>query len=265
MSHHDSGHSKQEHHHHILPVAMAVKIWAALMVLTFTTVFVAQFDFGSLNFIVAMAVATLKAVLVCLFFMGLKYDDKQNVVIFTTSFLFLAVFMILTFSDLFFRGDVMLKKDEAFFKAASGPAKFKKPWNSTPEIVAHGKALFEAQCVTCHGAEGKGNGLAAAALNPKPRNFTAADGWKNGRKPSVIVGTLTKGLNAMPSFAALPLEDRWSLAHYVTNFGPNIDKDTPADLAKAGVDTSKDTLGAVESKSVPVEVIMERMAEDGKK
>ena len=32
--------------------------------------------------------------------------------------------------------------------------------------------FFSGQCATCHGADGKGKGPAAAALNPKPRDFT---------------------------------------------------------------------------------------------
>jgi mono/diheme cytochrome c family protein len=35
-----------------------------------------------------------------------------------------------------------------------------------------GKAIFTQNCVMCHGAAGKGDGPAAAGLNPKPANFT---------------------------------------------------------------------------------------------
>lgn len=35
-----------------------------------------------------------------------------------------------------------------------------------------GKAKYEANCVGCHGATGKGDGSAAAALNPKPQDHT---------------------------------------------------------------------------------------------
>jgi mono/diheme cytochrome c family protein len=34
------------------------------------------------------------------------------------------------------------------------------------------KELFEARCSPCHGMSGKGDGPAAAALNPKPRDYT---------------------------------------------------------------------------------------------
>lgn len=39
---------------------------------------------------------------------------------------------------------------------------------------AAGKAKYDQLCATCHGATGKGDGAAAAALNPKPRNFQDA-------------------------------------------------------------------------------------------
>jgi mono/diheme cytochrome c family protein len=38
--------------------------------------------------------------------------------------------------------------------------------------LADGKKTFEANCLMCHGATGKGDGAAAAALKPKPRDFT---------------------------------------------------------------------------------------------
>lgn len=38
--------------------------------------------------------------------------------------------------------------------------------------AAAGKIKYDALCVACHGATGKGDGAASAALTPKPRNFT---------------------------------------------------------------------------------------------
>ena len=38
--------------------------------------------------------------------------------------------------------------------------------------AAKGKKVYDQYCVTCHGPSGKGDGQAAAALNPKPRDFT---------------------------------------------------------------------------------------------
>src|SRR5688500_2243500 len=64
----------------------------------------------------------------------------------------------------------------------SGPS---KPRTSGPEPGAAAKAsaddpdgqakeMFAMVCATCHGADGTGNGPAAASLNPKPRNYTDA-------------------------------------------------------------------------------------------
>lgn len=38
--------------------------------------------------------------------------------------------------------------------------------------VAAGKALYAQYCSACHGAQGKGNGPAAATMHPKPRDHT---------------------------------------------------------------------------------------------
>lgn len=38
--------------------------------------------------------------------------------------------------------------------------------------VVLGKIKYDQMCVSCHGAMGKGNGVAAAALNPKPRDLS---------------------------------------------------------------------------------------------
>ena len=41
--------------------------------------------------------------------------------------------------------------------------------------AAAGKPLFQANCSTCHGMGGKGDGPVGAVLNPPPRDFTTAD------------------------------------------------------------------------------------------
>ena len=84
------------------------------------------------------------------------------------------------------------------------------------ELIEKGKAVFTINCVACHGPKGAGDGAAAVALNPKPRNY-ATDTFKNGDKPENVFKTLGEGLTgtAMVSFAHLPETDRWALAYYV--------------------------------------------------
>lgn len=90
----------------------------------------------------------------------------------------------------------------------------------SPELVAAGKSEYAIQCQSCHGPEGKGNGPAGLALNPRPRNFTVPDGWKTGYKITDIYHTLSEGLGAvMPAFDVLSPEKRFALAHYVQSLG----------------------------------------------
>ena len=244
-----------QHHHHIVPDKTALTIGAALLVLTGVTVGMAYVHLGKLNMLAAFAVASVKAALVALYFMNLKYDKRENGVIFATSFLFLAIFIVLTSADLFFRGDVYTKGP--LLAATLGEAKFKKAWVSTPEVMNHGKELYAQQCVACHGAEGKGDGPAAGSLNPHPRNFHVTDGWKNGHKPSQIFKTLKEGIpgSAMASFASLPAEDRWALSHYVAAMNPQPQTDTDADLAAVGVKGGE--AAAEEQKSISIDSAIE--------
>ncbi len=52
----------------------------------------------------------------------------------------------------------------------------KSPFKPNPENISKGKAIFEGKgtCFTCHGKGGNGEGLAAAGMDPPPRNFTNA-------------------------------------------------------------------------------------------
>lgn len=68
-----------EHTHseekHITTYTTYIIIWLVLMVLTAATVYVSYLDFGQLNIVVAMVVASFKAAAVALFFMHLKFED----------------------------------------------------------------------------------------------------------------------------------------------------------------------------------------------
>ena len=65
-----------------MPLWLLAAVFAALLVLTCLTVAVAQVDLGNLNLYLAMAIATLKAALVVLFFMHLFWDRPFNAMMF---------------------------------------------------------------------------------------------------------------------------------------------------------------------------------------
>lgn len=256
----------ESHKHYILEPKVCFSVGLGLLFLTFITVWIAQFDFGPLNFTIAMLVATVKAMLVILYFMGLKYDSIDNRVIFGSSIIFGIIFIVLTSADLLFRGENVYVEDGKIFKDIQGAElKFNRFWIASDELMDHGKALYSTQCASCHGDAGKGDGPAAASLNPAPRNFTVASGWINGRKPSQVYKTLTEGVNSMPAFGSLPVDDRWALAHYILAFGPQAPKDSAADLKAAGIDTSKEDGGLGSGggeKTLPIDFAIERMSED---
>jgi cytochrome c oxidase subunit 4 len=99
-------HAAGEHRPHVLPVKIYVGVWAALLVLTYVTVEISYFHFGVMNIYIAMGIATLKASLVALFFMHLKYDEGFTQVLFVSTLVFLAIFIALTMADTVERGRV---------------------------------------------------------------------------------------------------------------------------------------------------------------
>jgi cytochrome c oxidase subunit 4 len=84
---------------HPLPLPLLFGVFGALVFLTIVTVFQANYELGSMDIAVVMFIATIKAVLVGLFFMHLAFDKPFNLIVFLASFVFVALFVSLTLSD----------------------------------------------------------------------------------------------------------------------------------------------------------------------
>ena len=106
------------HEHEITGPKTYVAILGALVVLTVLTVAISRIDFGSMNTVVAILIASVKGSLVALFFMHLRHD-KFNAVIFILGLFFLAVFLIFTLFDVSTRRSVL-------------PANLKQPVQAFP-------------------------------------------------------------------------------------------------------------------------------------
>jgi len=65
------------------------------------------------------------------------------------------------------------------------------------------KSIYDSRCVTCHGAGGKGDGAAAAALNPPPRDLTLAE-WQNSVDDAHIEKIITAGGPAVGKSPLMP-------------------------------------------------------------
>jgi len=105
---------------------------------------------------------------------------------------------------------------------------------SSPDALAKGRDLYKANCASCHGDNGQGDGPAGLFMNPRPRNFQVLTGWTNGPKISEMYKTLEEGIvrNGMASYNYLPPADRFALIHYVQTFTSGYPKDSP-DALKA--------------------------------
>ncbi len=84
---------------HVVPLWLLAGILGALLVLTFVTVAVTWVDLGRLNIWVAMAIAAVKATLVALYFMHLRWDRPFNGVILLISLVLVVLFIGLALRD----------------------------------------------------------------------------------------------------------------------------------------------------------------------
>lgn len=89
--------------HHIIDYKVFVFIWIILLMLTVVTFLVSRLDLGFLNIIVALTIASTKALLVILFFMHLKYESNLIRIMVFIAFLILAIFIGFTFFDVAYR------------------------------------------------------------------------------------------------------------------------------------------------------------------
>jgi cytochrome c oxidase subunit 4 len=88
---------------HVVSRGTYFAIFGALMALTILTVWVAYYDLGSWNVIVALSIAVLKGTLVVLYFMHVRYSSKLTWVFVCAGFLWLLILFALTLSDYFTR------------------------------------------------------------------------------------------------------------------------------------------------------------------
>lgn len=81
-----------------------------------------------------------------------------------------------------------------------------------------GKALYEEKCMLCHGQDGKGDGPAASALTPAPKDFNRPDFWKQKDVDQVIMNQVKKGKGAMPAFSLSDEEIKAIIDFMTQNF-----------------------------------------------
>ncbi len=78
-----------------------------------------------------------------------------------------------------------------------------KSASNASAVSPEAQDLFTQRCVTCHGADGKGSGPAAASLNPKPRDYTDAK-WQASVTDDDLRKVIVKGGPAGGKSALMP-------------------------------------------------------------
>lgn len=90
--------------HHVVPIKVYIAVFLALMVFTTLTVVVAYYDLGRLNVLIALTIAVIKATLVVLFFMHVRYSSRLTQVIVVSGVFWLFIMLAFTMSDYLSRG-----------------------------------------------------------------------------------------------------------------------------------------------------------------
>jgi high-affinity iron transporter len=90
--------------------------------------------------------------------------------------------------------------------------------------AARGKSVYESRCAPCHGDQGGGDGPAAAAIEPKPRNFLAPAFWQ-GRTTTqlrLVVKDGKPGTLMAPFAGVLSDAEIADVVAYVETFRPPV-------------------------------------------
>ena len=83
--------------------------------------------------------------------------------------------------------------------------------------LERGEKIFQANCVSCHGAHGRGDGPVAATLNPKPADLTAMAGH---HPDGDYAWKIANGRGAMPAWKGNLTENQiWDVVNFIQRLG----------------------------------------------
>ena len=125
---------------------------------------------------------------------------------------------LLLFAGLSYSGDA--PADD--WKAPARAARKENPVPSNADSIAAGKAVYLGNCMACHGVTGKGDGPAAAACNPRPKNLS--DPKIASQTDGELFWKITEGKKPMPTYEKLLNEtQRWQVINYLRMLAPKPD------------------------------------------
>lgn len=105
----------------------------------------------------------------------------------------------------------------AHWMAPPDAAQRKNPVRATPAAIAAGKATYDANCASCHGVSGKGDGPASAALPTKPADLAVMVGE---HPDGDLAWKIANGRGAMPAWKGTLSEKQiWEVVRYTKTLG----------------------------------------------
>ncbi len=123
------------------------------------------------------------------------------------SFVLILYFLIVGFN----------KPTQERWVAPASADKIINPIKNDAAAAKSGKKIYAQLCAVCHGAKGKGDGIAAASLNPKPANFKNAEIQK--QTDGALFWKITNGRTPMAAYKeSLSETQRWQLVNYLRTF-----------------------------------------------
>ena len=88
----------------------------------------------------------------------------------------------------------------------------KNPVAGDAASIGRGKTVYTAECFTCHGTTGKGDGPQAKDLETNPGNLTNLQGQSDG----ALFWKVSEGKKPMPTFTSkLTEQQRWDVVNYI--------------------------------------------------
>ena len=124
-----------------------------------------------------------------------------------------------------------LDVDKKFHNAPESAQKMKNPYEGSDAAAQAGKPLYAKNCLSCHGKLGKGTGNVPSLVDGKLDSIPAGE----------IFWFITRGskANGMPSWAFLPVSQRWKIVTYVTSVLPAMNAEPATAAAPSDKSISK--------------------------
>ena len=126
------------------------------------------------------------------------------------AFIRILVFILVLISTVFVRVQAQSKP----WIAPAEAKNLKNPIPGDAISLKEGGAIYTANCTPCHGTKGRGDGPAAAALDPKPADHTSA--VMRSETDGSLFYKISEGRKPMPQYKTTFTEkQRWELVNYI--------------------------------------------------